>query len=396
MKIHPAAELFPLVEGEDFARLVADIKENGQQVPIVVTTEGELLDGRNRLRACEELGIFPTRETYEGDDPVGFVVSLNVHRRHLNESQRAMVAAKLANMPQGRPETNAQICAINQEEAAEMLSVARRSVQSAKKVRDKAEPEVVALVEQGKLSVSLAEKVSEKPKEQQIELVEQIKAGKNSSKAAKSVIKEAKEKRKAPGSYIAPTMFVSDIANAAIEPGSIDYIITDPPYPKEFLPLYSTLSEKAALWLKPGGSLIVMSGQSYIPEVVSRLCECMNYHWMAAYLMPGQGAQMFDRSVNPFWKPLLWFVKGKYSGDWIGDVLQSKENDKDHHHWGQSESGMADIITRWTDAGDTILDPFLGGGTTVIVAAELGREAIGFDIDESCVATALARLPDVG
>lgn len=73
-------------------------------------------------------------EPYEGKDPVAHVLSLNLHRRHLSESQRAMVAAKLATLKTGEKKSNAQICAPTQEEAAKQLQVSRRSVQAAKKV----------------------------------------------------------------------------------------------------------------------------------------------------------------------------------------------------------------------------------------------------------------------
>ena len=101
MNYHSAAELFPLIEGEDFERLVADIDTNGQREAIVVLPTGEILDGRNRYRACDRLRIKPIIRVYACDTPLAYVISLNLHRRHLNESQRAMVASKLANMPRG-------------------------------------------------------------------------------------------------------------------------------------------------------------------------------------------------------------------------------------------------------------------------------------------------------
>ena len=76
---------------------------------------------------------------------------------------------------------------------------------------------------------------------------------------------------------------------------------------------------------------------------------------------------------------------GPARGDWVGDVFKSEAGDKRFHHWGQSESGMADIITKFTDPGDTILDPFCGGGSTGAVAVALDRIFIGFDVDEGHV-----------
>lgn len=95
LQFHPLADIFPLVEGAEFDELVADIKLHGLHEPVVLFG-GKVLDGRNRLRACEAANVAPTYTVYTGDDPVSYVVSLNLRRRHLNESQRAMVAAKLA------------------------------------------------------------------------------------------------------------------------------------------------------------------------------------------------------------------------------------------------------------------------------------------------------------
>ena len=80
-------------------------------------------------------------------------------------------------------------------------------------------------------------------------------------------------------------------------------------------------------------------------------------------------------------------MKGEYTGQWIGDVCKSdvNQNDKRFHKWGQSESGMADIIERFTETGQLICDPFVGGGTTAIVAMEMERQFVGCDIDETCI-----------
>src|SRR5262249_9687621 len=93
-EVHPLAEIFPPLEGPAFDALVADIMSRGLQEPIWLY-EGQILDGRNRYRACQDAQHEIKTKDYTGNDPVGFVVSANLHRRHLNESQRAMIAAKL-------------------------------------------------------------------------------------------------------------------------------------------------------------------------------------------------------------------------------------------------------------------------------------------------------------
>jgi DNA methylase/Protein of unknown function (DUF3102) len=193
-------------------------------------------------------------------------------------------------------------------------------------------------------------------------------------------------------------LFHSSVAELAqhIKPNSVDWIITDPPYPEEFLPCYAELAKMASIVLKPGGSCLVMVGQMYFLQVGAALLQHLTYNWTSAYLTPGgQATQVWPRKINNFWKPLLWFTKGECSIEhWTGDVCQSKPNDNDKrfHDWGQSESGMADIVERYTTAGQTIIDPFVGGGTTGVVALQLNRYFIGSDSDADVIATTTARL----
>ena len=91
---YPYANVFPLLAADELATLAADIRSQGLQQPIVLLN-GQILDGRNRYLACEQAGVAPRFTDYTGDDPVGFVVSANLKRRHLNESQRAMVGATI-------------------------------------------------------------------------------------------------------------------------------------------------------------------------------------------------------------------------------------------------------------------------------------------------------------
>jgi hypothetical protein len=91
---HPAASLFPLLEGDDYQQLKDDIEKHGLLEPIWLC-DGQILDGRNRFRACEELGIKPEFRSYEGDSPIEYVWSLNGVRRHLSKSQRAAIAVEM-------------------------------------------------------------------------------------------------------------------------------------------------------------------------------------------------------------------------------------------------------------------------------------------------------------
>jgi hypothetical protein len=90
---HPAADLMPMCDGEDFDRLVSDIRENGLQVPVVLFGD-KVLDGRNRLKACDVANVAPTFISLDSDtafDPVSWVLSTNLSRRHLTKSQVACI-----------------------------------------------------------------------------------------------------------------------------------------------------------------------------------------------------------------------------------------------------------------------------------------------------------------
>jgi 16S rRNA G966 N2-methylase RsmD len=173
---------------------------------------------------------------------------------------------------------------------------------------------------------------------------------------------------------------------------SIDWIITDPPYPKELLGVYDDLGSLAANVLKPGGSLVCMIGQYHLPAIIEKLSAHLTYHWTIPYLTPGQTTRVFPRRINPFWKPVLWFTKGEFNGDWVGDVAKSSAGDKRFHEWGQSESGFRDLMARFVKPGDSILDPFMGAGTTGVVALELGAKFIGIEPKTNAFNAAAVRI----
>jgi hypothetical protein len=187
MQFHPLADLFPLLQGSEFDAFAADIKVRGLLRAIIVH-EDKILDGRNRYRACLEAGVPPRTERYIGTDPLGFVISSNLRRRHLNESQRGMVAQRLAQLlakqsagarqkqaaetrwhgmrkRQLAPEHNGPAPL---EAAAQTLNVSARTVDRAAVVARHGTPELVAAVETGQLAVSVAAQVARQSPERQL------------------------------------------------------------------------------------------------------------------------------------------------------------------------------------------------------------------------------------
>jgi hypothetical protein len=162
MEFHPLAEAFPLIDGAAFDELVADIDEHGVREPIVLY-EGKILDGRNRWRAARAAGAPCPHRVFDGDDPVAFVISANLHRRHLNESQRAMIAAKLVNVQHGGDRGNqytggkTPIGVLAKDDAVTLCNVSEGSINRAQRVRRDGPPEMVAAIERGELRVSKAD-----------------------------------------------------------------------------------------------------------------------------------------------------------------------------------------------------------------------------------------------
>lgn len=186
---HEYANLFPMLSGNALDALREDIREHGVREPVVLL-DGAILDGRNRYQCATDLGLDVPTQEYKGDDPLSFVISHNLHRRHLTESQRASVAARVANMPRGgavyrtanlrtdaepglplSERAAARPPMTSTADAARMLNVSGRSVETARKVHERAPEEVTRAVDEGRISVSLAAKVADLPDEAKAEVI---------------------------------------------------------------------------------------------------------------------------------------------------------------------------------------------------------------------------------
>jgi ParB-like chromosome segregation protein Spo0J len=172
MRAHWAAALFPMLSLDELGELARDIKAHGLREPIELL-DGEIVDGRNRHTACELAAVSPRfadAPAYARQDVVAYVISKNLRRRHLDESQRAMVAAKLREAWK----TRAPLPQLGEtaEAAASLLNVGRGSVERAGKVLRDAAPELVAAVERGDIAVSTASVLSAAPVERQREVAD--------------------------------------------------------------------------------------------------------------------------------------------------------------------------------------------------------------------------------
>lgn len=168
-----------------------------------------------------------------------------------------------------------------------------------------------------------------------------------------------------------------------ISDNSLDIIITDPPYPYEFINCWSQLSLFASKKLKQNGFCIAYSGQTNLIEVYNRLSENLEYYWTFSLIHSGNKQLINHRNIFCGWKPLLIFQNGIKKQDYpCEDIINGTGMEKDYHDWQQAEKELIPIINHFTKPGYIICDPFLGGGTTAIASYKLNRKFIGAEIDQ--------------
>ena len=200
-KAHPLADLFPMMSADEMKALVEDVRERGVQRPIVLLDD-MVLDGRNRYHAARDAGVGYRVVEFTGSDPVGFVISENMRRRHMTEAQRAFVAAKLAKLPRGINQHTARaVCSPTQAQAAAAMDVSVDSVQRARQVIETGTPALAAAAESGEVGMKAAAEVAKLPEAEQVEIVAQ---GPAAVKAAAKAARQPKPESAEPAEPIDP------------------------------------------------------------------------------------------------------------------------------------------------------------------------------------------------
>jgi 16S rRNA G966 N2-methylase RsmD len=391
MRFHRLANLFPLLEGDEFDSLVADVAQNGLNEPIW-TYEDAILDGRNRYRACQKAKLEPRYRPYKGGAPVAFVIGQNIQRRDLTASQKAMLALVL--MPELEAEAKGRMAQGGKgtekipdlgearEKAAAAVGVNPRYVQDAKAVQE-ADPKLADKVRQGEMTLSEAK--SEVKKRER--------------KATRE--KEAKDAplaSKWSGDWQPDHLYVADITDhqfvKTLPKDSVDLVFSDPPWEeKSFSETYNALGAIAARCLKPGGFAAVYCGKMFLPEALHILTQHLDYVWTFGIFQPDSNDKINRWHLFSAWRPVALLKRPgeKIDMPWVPDMLQSTRS-KSHHPWEQGIEPVLKIIEAYTVKGELVLDPMVGGGTMLTAAKKLDRRYIGFDIDERAVAVSTKRL----
>lgn len=386
LPVHPAADLFPKLTGDELAGLAADIREHGVRVPVVVW-HGELLDGRNRVTAARLAGLneMPVVESDGDIDPWSFVVSSNIARRHLTTGQRAALGAALieplrveaARRRTRKPAASVRLDPAGQngrarDHAARMVGTSGQAVGEYLRLHQH-HPDLSARVRSGNLPLDRASRICRD------RLSAERQSNVTSPMAAGTTRVEVRH-----GDLFDDTVF------GDVEPGSVAAIVADPLWSRQGIAMARGIAALTRR-LRPR-SLALQTGVCWLPEMLSALSDCgLPYRWcLAVVSTQSGGTSVLGRAVTSHHTAILLYGTG---GKHIPtDVLRPSAAKDPCHPLAQDVSVYETIIGVLTEPGALVLDPCCGTGTTLVACRNLGRASIGVDSDPEMVAHSRRRL----
>ena len=413
------AMLFPEMAPEDYQQLVASIREQGLLDPIALW-RGEVIDGRHRQRACIEVSVVPRYEHLDPEtDPVEYILAKNLARRHLDATQRALIAHGLSrdSRPGGdrrsaeyrrQPDHSAKLPnGLSQQQAAERLAVSPRLVRDAGRVMTAEGPAAVALqraVRERRVKISDAKQALTQPTEVQERALELVSNGTARSlasairrlneeghKGADDAVLAVDQAKPLDEAITLHQVGLSDL-HELVSPASVDAIITHPPHGPESLPLLPHLAAFAAHALQPEGVLVVISGADRLPDTLEGL-KHDGLRWLSEFDYRDNATGI--RSGPPHRiqlrrKPLLVYCKPGFRmppGDDVIEVPVPVEGMPEVRPRQRNDTGLFLISQRFSRPGQVLCDPLmLGRASTVLAARKLGCAFIGADREASSIA----------
>ena len=403
-------QLFDALPSHIEDALRASIERFGVLVPVVKDQHGRTLDGHHRSRIADKAGVkyrVDVVQVADDEEAQAIARTLNTARRHLTGDQLrehiVMLAQRATPAGVGELSQNeiAQVAGVSQQYVNQVLSdpqvtstsnlpEARRGADG--KVYPAKRPTVVAAKnerEAERAQEALTALGDDAPNRPVLDV-------KQAERAARDKATEEARAQADASPLATADMRIEhrSLTFLEIEPGTADLVFTDPPYPAEFIPLWSDLGELAARALKPGGMLVAYSGQMFLPEAMSRLAVHLDYWWTYAITHVGAFFQLRARHTQVGWKPVLVYRKpgGADLPPWVNDIVTDGVREKSGHDWQQSEAEAGYWVERLTEPGSLVVDPFLGSGTTAAVCKRLGRRFIGCDVDPLAVARTKERV----
>jgi DNA modification methylase len=169
----------------------------------------------------------------------------------------------------------------------------------------------------------------------------------------------------------------------AISSGSVDLILTDPPYNRESNGVYGDAAQVAKRILRPGGSLLIYCGTNCLPASLAACSEHLDYFWLFTITNAERPIRMRERMISVLSKHVAWFVKGSRGSreHWVQDLIESPL-EKGYDSWQQSVPEVRYLIEKLCPKDGIVVDFFAGTGTVSIAAESLGRRWAAFEQDE--------------
>lgn len=373
----------------------------GARDPLVVWLKDgvkTLIDGHNRYEICTQYKLKFDIEAIEfssKDDAKIWMIDNQKGRRNLTDGwkwelaqAKKLILAERGRERQSHGETapgKTLLSTIDksdakphntQQELAKELGWSTGKVAMADKVWKDAEPEVKEKIKAGEVSINQAyQDIRKEEKKQKHQEVLHARSDDKARKTAKLKNSLFEVRR-------------GDFRDVLKDIEAVSLVLTDPPYPKDALPLWVDLSKWAANALADDGILIAYSGQMFLPQVLNNLSENLEYWWCGAVVHKGNGnlspLGFPVRKVINQWKPLVMFYKKGGIGfeRTFRDLLNGVGPEKTDHNWQQPVEEAKVLIEAFTQPGELVVDPFAGSGGFCKAAVECGRLAVGAEILE--------------
>lgn len=383
-------QLFPALDVATESALRASIERWGVLVPVAKDQHGNIIDGHHRARIATELGVdcsVLVHQVANEDDARALAATLNTDRRHLDPKQRREMVTELRR--QGHSQhAIAGALGVNQstvqrdigksiDAGASMPETVRTADGRSYPARRPATVFAGNAKDERRAQQSLTELGDAAP-DGVVDVREVATLARAQRRAERTA--EAESLRSDDGPEIRAGDFREVLAD--LPDGSIDLILTDPPYGDAAVPSYHALAEFAATKLKPGGSLVFYTGQSILPDVYRAMDEHLRYWWTISLDHRHGGQQLPGKWVMVEWKPLVWYVRENRAGrHYVGDKVRGSRPDKDAHEWAQGIDEVFYLIEQLAEPGELVVDPFAGSGAFGKAALTLGRRFIGADLN---------------
>lgn len=373
------SSLVPDMGKEEDQTFDQSIKINGVRESLKLNQNNVLLDGHHRYKKARKYNI--KKVPYERKEfenkllEKKYVIECNLERRHLNNFQKVKLGLALLAIEQklGHVRKISKLrhskVKLASEEAnekkgksalivAKKAGVSTSTLERGKYVSENADKETLKKLESGEMEIGDAYK--------------QLRKEKKKNDREESLKKVQVQLPKSVQLHNKP------FQELELEAGTVSLIFTDPPYDEDSLYLYKDLAKQASKVLRDGGSVMCYAGHYAIDRIIDYMkSEGLHYHWIIAVIHSGASASVFGKKILVGYKPILWFTKGTYQGNFVKDVIKSEFQGKELHEWAQSTIESDYYIKYLTIENEIVYDPFLGQGTFGISAVKLNRQFIG-------------------